>query len=228
MGRRQLFLRFAECNLRCTYCDTAQAYDRRPEFPFEGRDGKTVRVENPVSAEAMLSLIDLHAEDAKRCREVSLTGGEPLLWWVFLREFLPGLRRMGRRTLLETNGTLPEALLAVIDDVDVIAMDIKLASTAGQGSAEETAKRFLSTAMAGEVFVKVVVGPRTTEKELEGVAGIVGSVDARIPVVIQPVTGEDGKPAVPFGKVDALARGLLGELRDVRVIGQVHKFLGTR
>ncbi|MFH0964535.1 MAG: 7-carboxy-7-deazaguanine synthase QueE [Planctomycetota bacterium] len=228
VGRRQLFLRFAECNLRCAYCDTTEAYERKAEFTFEGRDGKKARAANPVTATEMLSLIETHGEDVGCCREVALTGGEPLLWWRFLREFLPRLRRTGRRTALETNGTLPEALLSVIDDVDVIAMDVKLASTAGQASPEEEAKRFLATALAAEVFVKVVVGPKTTGEEMEWVAGIVRSVDARIPVVVQPVTGKDGRPEAPPRKVDALARGLLGRVRDVRVIGQVHKFLGMR
>ena len=66
-GERQVFARFAECNLRCSYCDTK--FDSYREYtPGE-----------------LLSEI---ASFGKGFHSVSFTGGEPLLQKDFLREIL--------------------------------------------------------------------------------------------------------------------------------------------
>ncbi|HRS39347.1 MAG TPA: S8 family serine peptidase, partial [Bacteroidia bacterium] len=63
---------------------------------------------------------------------VSLTGGEPLVQAEFLASFLPLMRQDRRKIYLETNGTLWREFSLVRDDVDIVAMDIKLPSSGGQ------------------------------------------------------------------------------------------------
>jgi len=57
---------------------------------------------------------------------VSFTGGEPLLHKDFLKEILRLLKNQGITTYLETNGTLADEFSQLKDEVDIVAMDIKL------------------------------------------------------------------------------------------------------
>jgi len=80
-----MFLRFAACNLACTWCDT--------DFAPEGA--------RRISAAAITD--ELIASDAHQCRMVVVTGGEPTLQW---DELLAGaLRAAGFRVHMESNGT---------------------------------------------------------------------------------------------------------------------------
>lgn len=84
-GRPCVFLRFAVCNLQCTWCDT----DFRPEGAAHMSSADIV---------ARLREIDAHGT-----RMVVVTGGEPALQW---DEPLAGaLRAAGFRVHMETNGT---------------------------------------------------------------------------------------------------------------------------
>ena len=154
VGQPHLFIRFWDCNLKCGYCDTDYrgAYAEMGVSELEGRVSQLLVERGPHDA-------------------VSLTGGEPLLWWRFLTALLPRLKAMGQRTYLETNGTLPDALSEVLEWIDVIAMDLKPPSaTADRPTwAEHTA--FLDAALRArkppELFIKVVVTPDTTEADLD-------------------------------------------------------------
>ena len=84
-GRACVFLRFAGCNLACTWCDT----DFRPEGAR--------RMEAREIVDALLAL-DLH-----HSRLVIVTGGEPALQWD--AELARCLSAAGFRCHVETNGT---------------------------------------------------------------------------------------------------------------------------
>jgi 7-carboxy-7-deazaguanine synthase len=100
------FIRFAGCNLRCTYCDTRYAY--------EG-EHKTY------------SISQILAELKKYPGVlVEITGGEPLLQ-KGVYPLLEQLLSAGRSVLLETNGSL--SLESIPKDV-VKIMDVKCPSSA--------------------------------------------------------------------------------------------------
>ncbi len=84
-GRPCVFLRFAACNLACTWCDT--------DFAAEG----AVKLE---AAQIVQRLLEL---DVHRSRLVIVTGGEPTLQWD--AELAGALRAAGFRTHMESNGT---------------------------------------------------------------------------------------------------------------------------
>ena len=84
-GRPCVFLRFAVCNLACTWCDT----DFRPEGAR--------RMEADAIAGALKTL-DVHGS-----RMVVVTGGEPALQWD--RNLAEAVRAAGFRAHMETNGT---------------------------------------------------------------------------------------------------------------------------
>lgn len=221
-GARQTFVRFAGCNLRCLYCDTPAAVNVDPAFcSVESEPGSGVfeDIRNPVSAE-------LVAAECERlgAPEVALTGGEPLVQPAFASALMRLLRTRGFRTYLETNGTLAQELESVISLCDVIAMDIKIPSAAGFACWGEH-ERFLRIASRSNVFVKAVVSDAVTDEEIVRAAQITAAVDPGIPLVIQPVWGEQA----PGGPVLMRMQGAaLGHLRDVRVIPQCHRVLGVR
>lgn len=84
-GRPCVFLRFAACNLACTWCDT--------DFAAEG----AVKLD---AAQIVARLLELDEHDA---RMVVVTGGEPTLQWD--RELADAIHGAGFRVHMESNGT---------------------------------------------------------------------------------------------------------------------------
>ncbi len=225
-GERQVFVRFAGCNLNCQYCDSPQALVPGPSYKLEAVPGshKFETLANPVGREKLLELVGALDKPAGLNHSVSLTGGEPLLQVDFLKEFLPELKR---QVYLETNGVLPGRLAEVIELVDIVAMDLKLPSATGQSAYWKEHRQFLETAYLKEVFVKIVVTKESKIKELEEAAALVGEVDDKIPLVIQPVSPHGPVKHRPTAE-ELLAFQAVAKrkLKTVRVIPQMHKLAG--
>lgn len=92
-GRACVFLRFAACNLACTWCDT--------DFAAEGATKLTAE-----QIVARLEELDPHGS-----RRVIVTGGEPSLQWD--EPLATRLRAAGFTIHMESNGT--HALAAPVD-----------------------------------------------------------------------------------------------------------------
>ena len=88
-GRACVFLRFAACNLACSWCDT--------DFAAEG----AIRF---TSAQIAARLVEL---DRHAARMVVVTGGEPTLQWD--AELAAAVHAAGFRIHMESNGTRPVA-----------------------------------------------------------------------------------------------------------------------
>jgi organic radical activating enzyme len=222
VGCRQIFVRFAGCNLACAYCDTAYAREEHALCRVEDGPGSGRRryLPNPLTPDELADVLEglsLHLHHS-----VSLTGGEPLLYPEFLRRLLPRVEGTRAGIYLETNGTLPAAMEAVLDLVDVVAMDVKLPSVTGLRAFWDLHRRFLELAARRTVFVKAVVGPTTTVSEVLAAAALVRDVAPAVPLVLQPV-GPGGVPAAHLLELQAAALGLLD---DVRVIPQTHSLMG--
>ena len=112
----------------------------------------------------------------------------------FAAQLMRGLRDSGFSTYLETNGTLYEALPAVVRYADVIAMDIKLPSSSGIDDLWDAHARFLETASYTDVFVKTVVCAKTSIEDMRRCVDLIAEVDPRVSLVIQPATGLDPVP----------------------------------
>lgn len=222
VGCRHLFVRFAGCNLACRYCDTPRDIPANCRVEVQPGSREVVRIPNPLTPEEVavlatgLGLPQHHA--------VSLTGGEPLLYPEYLRELVPLLRGARRGIYLETNGTLPDALAAVIDLVDVVAMDVKLPSVSGLSPLWEKHRDFAKIAQRKEVIVKAVVSRRTPVAEVLTAAEIAEMVGA--PLVLQPITTGDRTLRPTAEELLRLQARALAVARDVRVIPQVHRFCG--
>ncbi len=223
VGCRQIFLRFAGCNLACSYCDTLR--DTPGQCRWEIRPGSRefTFLPNPLTPqEVALKVRELNPAIH---HSISLTGGEPLLHTSFLLELIPLLKETRQGIYLETNGTLPDRLQTILPLVDIIAMDIKLPGTAKIGPCWQEHREFLNLARRKYVFVKLVVDENSKLEEIEEALDLICGV-GDIPLVIQPVTTPEGKIQLNQEKVLTWQSRALERLTDVRVIPQTHKFFG--
>jgi organic radical activating enzyme len=246
VGERQIFVRTAGCVATCSWCDTVYSKVQTPRFVIHSNphgEPKPWRP-NPVSLDDVVADVVEMAEANAPVRTVSITGGEPLEQPGFVGPLAQRLREKGFLIYLETAGLHPEALASVIDDVDVIAADIKLASATGTDH-REAHRNFLGVwrgsafdparAGARPAFVKVIVDLKADVKEIEAAAMLVAELSRKIPMVIQPEsetlmgrrsTREDR--AALLDLVGAGARAAAVHVDVVRVIPQTHKVLHIR
>lgn len=207
IGYRQLFIRFCGCNLLCRYCDTE--FDK----------GEKYTGNELVEKVNTFNLKPLHS--------VSLTGGEPLMHYEFLREFLPLLKKQGLKIYLETNGTMPKALENVIDYVDIVSMDFKVDSSAKIGDLFSKHDDFLEICKNNkkDVFAKLVFDESLKEFEINECVKLAEKYN--IPVILQPkMAGNEIK--VPHDKIMETFNKFSEKYFDTRLIGQVHKFFDIR
>ncbi len=108
------------CNFRCHFC-----YNPMLVLPRKGGDEKNKKEKgfSPLSTEDLFLFLE---ERFGRLDGVVITGGEPTLH-PDLPSFIKKIKDMGYSVKLDTNGTNPEMLQALINDklIDYIAMDIK-------------------------------------------------------------------------------------------------------
>ncbi|GFO65210.1 7-carboxy-7-deazaguanine synthase QueE [Geomonas paludis] len=227
VGLRQVFLRFSGCNLNCKFCDTPGMSAVPDDCLLELTPGRRdfFKVPNPVPLERVATLIESWTAAWPGIHHsISVTGGEPLLFGTLLEEWLPVLKKL-LPIYLETNGTLPEALAPLIPHLDSIGMDIKLPSSTGCPELWDQHHAFLELAAMKEVFVKIVVGQETEDWEIQRSCAMIASVDPGIPLILQPVTRDDGSIGIDSLRTLELQE-LCSSLREVRVIPQTHKFMG--
>ncbi len=228
VGKAQVFVRFAGCDLRCGYCDTPYARTIPEHCTVHLPGGGVQSIGNPVPVErVMMAVEELLGGDVGLC-SVALTGGEPLLYPDYINRLAPLLSDAGLEVYLETAGHLPDALERIIDRVDVISGDIKLHQTMERAVPYEMMARFWSIAVQANPFAKIVV---TDQVDCEGLAQAceqLGPPVRALPVVLQPVT-----PAGAFHPPDPETLWLLaGEagrwFESVRVLPQCHTLMGVR
>jgi 7-carboxy-7-deazaguanine synthase len=106
IGAPTTFIRTSGCPLRCTYCDTPQAFDKGEQMTLEA---------------IMKKLKQL------KTRHVCLTGGEPMMQ-KDSQKLVQLILDEGYHLVLETSGALPLDELPCVDNL-TISMDIKCPSS---------------------------------------------------------------------------------------------------
>ncbi|GBR77447.1 7-carboxy-7-deazaguanine synthase [Candidatus Termititenax dinenymphae] len=122
-GVPAIFVRFSECNLRCGYCDTKRSWRKTKHCLYQPVEfsRRQVRVPNDISAEDCADMIFWLAPQGL----VSFTGGEPLLQAKYIAEVI---KLLGTKYtyLIETNGTLPQALKYLPEQKNIVySVDLK-------------------------------------------------------------------------------------------------------
>jgi 7-carboxy-7-deazaguanine synthase len=102
-GVPSVFIRLAECNLKCDWCDTKYTWD----WKKYDRGAETLELSTEDIVDRATALA------GPRVRNIVITGGEPLLQQDELAVGAARLREAGFRIEIETNGTIvPGAALA--------------------------------------------------------------------------------------------------------------------
>ncbi|AEG60466.1 7-carboxy-7-deazaguanine synthase QueE [Desulforamulus ruminis] len=228
VGVRQVFVRFAGCNWDCAYCDTPKQATP-PSCLVEPIPGQPelVHLANPLEPQQVAELIRQYFTLALH-HSVSLTGGEPLLHADYIQSLAKELAGTQRGIFLETNGTLPEELLKVLNDIAIISMDIKLKSSTGTETPWEVQEKFLEIAARKEVYVKIVITGATSDEEVQKAGEMVSRRAPQGALILQPVTPRNGVLAPTAGRVLHLQELALKYVQNVRVIPQTHLMMGQR
>lgn len=205
LGERQIFVRFYGCNLSCLFCDTTP--DRYIEY----------------EPEELLRELKLYTG---KFHSVAFTGGEPLLQVDFLKEVLKLTRKEGYKNYLETNGTLFYELKLVIDQVDIVAMDLKLPTSSGMGSLWWMHRKFLEIASEKEVFLKAVICDSTSEEDLRFSLRLIGEVNKSLILVLQPDSRQ--KDGGLTEKLEHFKEICTQEHVTSIIIPQMHKVVGIK
>lgn len=208
VGYKQLFIRFCRCNLNCMYCDT---------------DFKADTLTKEYTPQELL--VAIKNLDLTGVHSVSLTGGEPLLDVEFLKEFLPLLKdeKIGQ-IYLETNATLFENYLEIAPWIDIVSADIKLASATGIKGLGEKHDKFFALCAHKDCYVKVVFDSKITREEVVETCDLARKYGFEI--VLSPMMiGK--KMSVDSTFVSKVFDEYLKCYNKVRVIPQVHKFIGV-
>ena len=184
-GKPAVFIRLAGCNLNCSWCDTPHSHDEGNEFD---NDQILMKV------------------GEQSCKEVCITGGEPLLQVSDLRILLTRLSRLGYSIEIETNGTID---FGSVQDNATICMDIKCPS-----SGEKSDLALLKKITSGD-SVKFVVGNREDCRYAEE---IIQNHPIRGEIFFSPVAGSD---------YHEIACYILDNNLPVRFQVQLHKIIGV-
>ena len=227
IGYRQIFARFALCNLNCDYCDTSFQPQEFANIEICPGSASFKKVENPITTDQLIYEID--RLNYFHHHNLSLTGGEPLLSSSFLDNFITEYRNKTEtsslKIYLETNGTLYQELEKIIDKIDIVSMDFKLESSYGKTAPWDKHKKFLAVAQKNkkEIFAKIVVTSKISPDEIADILDIAASLDEEIPIILQPISSLN-KELIPDPiKLLNIQEALLRKLTDVRIIPQMHK-----
>lgn len=192
VGKPEVFVRLSGCNLRCRWCDTKYTWEaeEREEISFD-------------------QIID--EIKSFPCKNVSITGGEPLLREGVL-ELVKSLKSMGYWIQVNTNGTIFDS--NVFGLVDLVTMDCKCPSS-GEESDIEVVKETVST-FGSKTQIKFVI---TDEEDYRYARNIVSTVlENPTHVIFQPEWGSRSfiNKLVELVKHDNL---------NVRIMLQQHKVI---
>lgn len=200
-GKIAAFIRFAGCNLNCSFCDTKWANEEAV----------------PCTEETAEEIVDYIKE--KNVRFVTLTGGEPLL-----REGMAELTRAlleieGLTIEYETNGSVSLAEMDAIrraknaEDRVLFTMDYKLLVS----GMEEHMKKDNFAHLLPKDTVKFVVG---SMEDLERMRKIIKAheLSYKCGLYVSPVFGK----IEPADIVDYI---IANELNEVTMQLQMHKFI---
>jgi len=208
IGKRQIFIRFAGCNLNCSYCDTPESQ--------KSSYGTILSVEEVINQINHLKTPDLHS--------ISFTGGEPLLYTDFIGEII---KKTDFKTFLETNGTLPEKISKFLK-IDFASLDFKLPEHLNNYDNKifenEIASLKILIKSNTNIYCKLVVLPSTKLNTIEKIAKAINNeVNTSVSLVIQPVSPIDQwqNNIIKLFKFSEIA----GKYLDVFIIPQTHKFL---
>ncbi len=185
-GIPTIFIRTTGCNLRCSYCDTTYAYEN-------GKEKKPKAI-----------LIEI---EKYNCKNISITGGEPLLQ-KDLKDLLKILIKKDYSITVETNGSLDISDLINYSNV-IISLDIKCPSSSMSGKMIFKNISYLKEKDQLKMIIKNITDYEYAKK-------IIKKYKIKCPIFLQPVWGTNLKN---------LANWILDDNLNVILGLQLHKII---
>lgn len=224
IGCRQVFVRFADCNLNCDYCDTP--FHAGVNFTQEVApgSGRFRQMTNPANLSVLgEALAEWQAHFPGLHHSLCLTGGEPLLHADLLTRWLPQLAA-NWSIYLETNGTLPCELEKVLPWTRWVSMDLKTDETTGQATHWKDHADFIKMAAEKLCQIKLVVGELTSLAHVRQAAEFVAEQQVAAPLILQPCMVK-GKITIDGTTLLELQAAAADVYSNTRLIPQVHPML---
>ncbi len=218
-GTKTLFVRLAGCPFTCFYCDTTEA------LPPDSGDEYDI--------ESACRLID--AGLARNTFKVNFTGGDPLLQHKAVAELARHVRSRGIPTYLESSCFDATRFAHVLPHIDLVKIELKTRDSEFIGDGRhyddliDNAVRCLETALSSgkKTYVKIVVSARTAPEDFARLAGRVfgaAGSESLSGFVIQPTYGVEEPP---LNQLMRFYDEVYPQYRDVRIVPQLHKFIGA-
>jgi organic radical activating enzyme len=217
-GTKTMFVRLAGCPFSCFYCDTADALpaDSGTEY----------------SVEEACEIIDRNLQ--QNTYKVNFTGGDPLMQPDAVTEMARHVRSKGIPTYLESSCFDSKRFAQILPQIDLVKIELKTRDSEFVDDSHypnlvENALDCLRLALSSgrDTYIKVVVSSRTTEDEMAGLVGRIFGVAGASGItgfIIQPTYGV-AEPALDLllRLYDVVCR----HYGDVRIVPQLHKFIGA-
>jgi 7-carboxy-7-deazaguanine synthase len=185
VGVPSIFLRFAGCNLRCSFCDTKYAYKQGTE----------------MSIQEILDEIKKFA-----CTYICLTGGEPLLQ-KDTTKLIESLLQKNYKICLETNGSISIKKLVGKKSL-LISLDIKCPSS---GSHEQMNMKNISY-LSKKDQLKFII---KNKEDYAYAKKILKKYNSPCTVFFQPVWGTNPKKLASWVLNDGLPVRLTLQLHKI-------------
>ena len=173
MGEITTFVRLAGCNLHCTYCDTAESQSSEAGYDMTVKD------------------LVKHINSTSNNRNVTITGGEPLLQIEAVEELCQRLNVLDYKINIESNGTF-NPTTSLLNTVQCFVYDYKspelfkvdklnlrindiIKCVINSRAAFEVVKRVAEEYKYTKVYVGCVNGEEASLKELDLIEMILAS-----------------------------------------------------
>lgn len=194
-GELALFIRFAHCNLDCSYCDTRWANDKSVPYAL-------------MSREEILELIKKSG-----VTNVTLTGGEPLIQ----KDFIPLIQFLTEHCdnifEIETNGSSSIKVLKELKKAPLVTMDYKLPSSNMESHMNMENFNYLEERDS----IKFVTGSTADLVRMDKIVKKY-NLNKRVNIFISPVFGQIN----PVEIVDFMKKK---KLNNIRLQTQLHKII---
>lgn len=212
IGVAQVFIRLSGCPYDCPYCDTDT--DEKDYFIVNNN-----KYSNPVSVDELYNILIKEFGDGSTFHSYSITGGEPLMNYEFVKALANKLRENTKaKVFLETSGLITKYFKELDDVFHIMSIDIKTHS--------ETVLNHLPSLLESlcdlkstDYYLKLLLPVENAKKIIDYTAEELHNYNIKS-IIIQPVDSKITKDILDYLYNKYYTNGI-----EARLIPQTHKIL---